>query len=162
VTDLDSTLQAPNEALLYGQWKVLQAFLALGGFLAIITGSSSENVVKRVGQWIEPSYRDRVLFFSENGAVCFRLGSLGPEYLYNLQPEFDAVRDEVEQAVRATAAALGLGDVAIGRAETATTGVVTLDHGSRPRLFACRAKLKRGKSWPTASETGWIWRFAKR
>ena len=99
VTDLDSTLQAPNEALLYGQWKVLQAFLALGGFLAIITGSSSENVVKRVGQWIEPSYRDRVLFFSENGAVCFRLGSLGPEYLYNLQPEFDAVRDEVEQAV---------------------------------------------------------------
>lgn len=128
LSDLDSTLQGPDGELQANECAVLETFLSRNGFLVVISGSSVEGVVRRVASRIRARYRDSMLFYPENGSCCVRLGTSGLEYLYNLAPEFDSVRNDIERVIRRAAASLGLGAVVLGRSATAVPGTVCLDN----------------------------------
>lgn len=100
IADLDGTLAAVHQPLSDDCGKVVEELVRAGVLIAIVTGASTDSVVRRVGAHLDGACAAQIFFYTNNGAQCFHLTATGGvAFDYDLSNVYSRYRDEVASMV---------------------------------------------------------------
>ncbi len=129
ITDLDETLQHVHEPLTDEEINILQKLMENGTFIAVISGASVQSIFLRLASKIQPRFSDSVIFYANNGGVCFQLNTDGSvKYIYNYSFEFEQFRSEIGELIEKWVEINALGSVVYCEGRYSLEGTLCIEH----------------------------------
>jgi hydroxymethylpyrimidine pyrophosphatase-like HAD family hydrolase len=129
LADLDGTLAEVHSNLSAAGARILEAMVAKGTLIVLVTGSAMRDVERRVIGRIHPDCRRSFVVYANNGGCCFAAVAGGiPALLYDHGEEFSRYRDAIVGLVGAYTAREGLGEIREAPGWAATSGAVCVEH----------------------------------